>query len=212
MYLHPSHIKDELIEVMAQEKRIVPYIEMPIQHAHPKILRSMNRSYSPEMIIDLMEKFRKNIDGCFLRTTVMTGYPGETRREFEFLLQFLQENPFERLGVFVFSPEEGTKAYQFSDMVPEELATDRFDQIMAQQQYISKQLLSRHLGKTVSILPEFLENGYAVGRSVYDAPDIDGLVFLDKAVKIGEIVEAVLEENNEYDYFASVVETGDDFD
>ena len=184
MYAYPGHVSDSLIEVMASQDKIVPYLDMPLQHGDPRTLRRMRRPSRLEMIYDHVEKLRAVMPDIALRTTFIVGYPGETEEEFQGLLAFAQAIEFDKVGAFPFSPEPGTPAAELPDPVPEEEKKERYSRLMEAQQPISLRKNQEQVGKVLDILVEgegeIAESGdpLVLGRSYRDAPEVDGLVLV----------------------------------
>ncbi|MCP4653000.1 MAG: MiaB/RimO family radical SAM methylthiotransferase [Candidatus Omnitrophica bacterium] len=186
LYTHPKHLQDSLIELIASEKRICKYIDLPIQHINDRLLKLMNRRTARAQIKRLISKIRRKIPNCFLRTSVIVGFPGETEAEFKELLEFIKDVRFERLGAFAYSREEGTAAYSFSDQVHYRRKNRRYNEIMRCQQNIADSVNSQFLGKEIDVLIEEKEKDVFVGRTQYDAYEVDGEVFIKmKDLKIG---------------------------
>lgn len=200
IYTHPKHFDDSLIELIAKEKKICRYIDLPIQHINDRILKLMNRGITKKEIITLIKKIRKKIPNCVIRTSVIVGFPGETQREFKELLDFLGKVKFERLGAFIYSREESTPAYDLPVQVHPSTKARRFREVMKQQQQIAKEVASKFIGREIDILVEGKKSGIFVGRSQYDAPEVDGLIYLRrKGLKIGEFYRAKIVDSSEYD-------------
>jgi len=168
LYTHPAHFSRELISVIADEENICKYIDLPIQHINNEILRKMNRRITGEEIKDLIDRLRARMEDVVLRTSVIVGFPGETRSQFAELLDFLKETRFERLGAFIYSPEEGTPAAGFPEQVPEKVKRERFDAIMRLQQNISRENNLKYLGKTLRVLIDE-EVSDETGRVIHSA-------------------------------------------
>ena len=181
LYCYPDKITDELIDEIANNDRVVKYIDLPIQHINNDILKAMNRHGDRATIEDAIKRLREKIPDITLRTTVITGFPGETEEQFEELCDFIKETKFDRLGAFAYSREEDTPAYDFPDQTDEQTKQDRCDKIMALQADISNELNAKKLRKTVKVLCEGFDgaSGSYVGRSEADAPDVDGKIFFD---------------------------------
>lgn len=194
LYCYPEHITDRLLTVMREQPKMVRYMDIPLQHASAKVLRAMRRTGDRDSLTRLLAHIREQVPGIVLRTTVMTGFPGETEEDFAELCEFLQEARFEHLGCFAYSAEEGTKAADMPDQLPTEVKEHRRDIVMQQQERIASQWLSSQIGKTVTVLVESYDR-YAqcwFGRSAADAPDIDGKVFFSaekKDMQPGDMVE-----------------------
>ncbi len=188
MYAFPGYVTDQLIEVMATHKQVLPYLDMPLQHAHPKTLYRMRRPSNIDWVHRTLGKMRSKISNLAIRTTFIVGYPGETDEEYQALLDFVQEIRFDRVGTFQFSFEPGTTSEPLGDPIPAEMKQARFEQLMELQQSISMQINQSYVGKTLEVLVEGRDKGIAIGRSYRDAPEIDGMVFIEGNAKIGNIV------------------------
>jgi ribosomal protein S12 methylthiotransferase len=199
MYAYPGHISPRLIEILARDPRVCHYLDLPLQHAHPAVLRRMKRPPDPDRTRQLVADLRSAMPDLALRTSFIVGYPGETEAEFEALLGFVQEIRFDRVGVFLYSREEGTEAAELPDPVPEEVQIERHDRLMALQQQISLEINQAQVGCTLDVLVEGQGDGLSVGRSYRDAPEIDGLVLLPGKVPIGEIAPVRITGAMEYD-------------
>jgi ribosomal protein S12 methylthiotransferase len=206
MYAYPGHVSPRLIEVMAGDARICHYLDLPLQHAHPATLRRMKRPANLERTRRLIDDLREAMPDVALRTSFIVGYPGETEAEFEALLDFVAGSRFDRVGVFLYSPEEGTPAASLPDPVPEEVKAERYDRLMALQQGISLELNRIQVGRTLDVLVEGQGDGLSVGRSYRDAPEIDGMVILPGEVPVGEMVPARITGAMEYDLIGEVDE------
>ena len=154
LYCYPEHITDRLLDVMANEEKVLPYMDIPLQHASGTVLKWMNRPGNRETLTALIHRIREKVPGITLRTTVMVGFPGETEEEFEELCEFIKEVRFQRLGCFAFSPEEDTPAYKLPDQIPDEVKFRRRDIVMEEQSRISDAYNERMIGKTVTVLVE----------------------------------------------------------
>ena len=188
MYAYPGYVTDHLIDVMATNPQIVPYLDMPLQHAHPMTLRRMRRPSNIDWVYKTLEKMRSSIANLALRTTFIVGYPGETDEEFLTLENFIKEIKFDHLGVFTFSFEPGTTSEPLGDPIPSDLKQARLERLMSIQQEISIKKNQTFVGKTLPILIEGFNEGISIGRSYRDAPEIDGLVIIEGEAPIGEIV------------------------
>lgn len=203
LYTHPAHYNNELIEVIAHYPKICPYLDLPLQHISDKILKRMNRPVKKSYVISLINKLRDRIPNLTLRTTFIVGFPGETDKEFEELLNFVKEFRFERLGGFIFSREEGTPAYDFPQQIPMRIKNERLKNLMLTQQSISKEINSFHVGKEIEVLIDEIQSGkpkIAIGRTQGDAPEIDGKVVIrgDRA-QVGKFIKVKVTEASEYD-------------
>lgn len=188
MYAYPGYVTDRLIDVMATRNQVLPYLDMPLQHAHPKTLQRMRRPANVDWVHRTLGKMRTAVPNLAIRTTFIVGYPGETDDEYQALVDFVQEIRFDRVGTFQFSFEPGTTSEPLGDPIPEEVKQERFEHLMELQQGISLQVNQSYVGKTLDVLVEGRDKGIAIGRSYRDAPEIDGMVFIEGAAKIGEIV------------------------
>ncbi|MCM8831190.1 MAG: 30S ribosomal protein S12 methylthiotransferase RimO [Candidatus Omnitrophica bacterium] len=200
LYVHPRHFSDELINVIAGEEKICKYIDLPIQHINDRILKLMNRNITKSQIVSLIEKIRKKIPNVVLRTTVIVGFPTETEKEFEELCEFLREIRFERLGCFMYSREENTDAYFLKPQIHHKIKKARFDRLMSLQKQIASQFNQKFVGSTLKVLVEEKEDGLYIGRSQFDAYEIDGVVFLkNNKLKIGDFYNTKIIDAYEYD-------------
>jgi ribosomal protein S12 methylthiotransferase len=209
LYCYPDCVTDELIDVIASEDKIVKYIDLPIQHVSPKIVKAMNRRDSRESLEALIKKLRERIPDLTLRTTLIVGFPGETQEEFTQLCEFVREIRFERLGVFTYSQEEGTPAAKMTNQIDEEVKKRRQEVIMDEQSRIVEENNQKMLGKTIEVLCEGFDR-YAecmFGRSRADAPDIDGKVFFtaEKRPKPGSFVNVKITDVCDYDLIGELV-------
>ena len=186
LYCYPEEIYDELIQVMKEEKKICHYLDLPIQHASDKILKRMGRRTTRAQLTEIVEKLRREIPDIVLRTTLITGFPGETEEDHQELMEFVDEMEFDRLGVFTYSPEEGTPAEKMADQVPEELKEERRDQLMELQQEISLEKGNDRVGQELMVMIEGKVSGESayIARTYGDAPKVDGYLF----VQTGELL------------------------
>jgi ribosomal protein S12 methylthiotransferase len=217
MYAYPGHVSDELIEVMAREEKIVPYLDMPLQHGDPRTLRRMRRPARLEMVYDHITKLRAAMPNIAMRSTFIVGYPGETEEEFQGLLDFVQAIEFDKVGAFKFSPEPGTPAALLGDPVDDNTQEERYARLMELQQPISLRKNQAQVGKQLEILIEGegeIEGSgmpLLLGRSYRDAPEVDGLVLVPgiSGVPIGTMLEVHINSAMEYDLVGEplIVET-----
>jgi len=205
MYTFPGHITSRLIEVLAGHPQVCPYLDIPLQHAHPAVLRRMGRPANVRAVRALLHRLRAAIRDLVLRTTFIVGYPGETEEEFAALREFLQEEAFERVGVFPYYCEEGTAAAALPGPLPAEVAARRREELLTIQQDIARQWGQRQVGRVVEVLVEGVEKGLVVGRTRWDAPEVDGLVLAQGQARIGEIVPVKLTAASDYDLWGEVV-------
>ena len=201
LYSYPDEFNDELIEVIAREDKICKYVDIPIQHASNRILAKMARRSSREKILHLIEKLRKRIPGIVLRTTLIVGFPGETEEDFKELYDFVLETKFNRLGVFAYSREEDTPAFNMPNQVEEAIKQERLEKIMLLQKNISLEYNRKLVGQTLKVLVEGVSDNEYFGRSCMDAPEIDGKVYFksDKEIIPGDFCSVIIKEAYEYD-------------
>lgn len=188
MYAFPGYVTDRMIETMAKYPQILPYLDIPLQHASREVLRRMRRPANIEWVYRTIEKLRLTLPGITIRTTFIVGYPGETEAAFQELLDFISEVRFDRVGAFKFSFELGTPSEPLGDPIPEEVKTERWERLMALQQGISLQKNQSLVGSTLEVLIEGNGEGLSIGRTYRDAPEIDGLIFVEGNLPSGEIV------------------------
>ncbi len=189
LYTHPAHYDGELIDVLASAKRVIPYLDIPMQHINDGILRRMGRRTDSAGIIGLLDRLRRNIPDLTIRTTFITGFPGEGEAEFAELEDFIREQRFDRMGVFAYSPEEGTPAADFPDQTPQSTAAARASRLNEIQQGILKEKLDRAAGSVVTAMIDSVRGGEAIGRGPADAPDIDTFIRIrGRGLRPGEFV------------------------
>lgn len=205
LYAFPGVVTDHLIEVMKTRKQILPYLDIPLQHADTKILKSMRRPSNMKSVKQTISKLRTAIPDIAIRTTFIVGYPGETEEEFQTLLDFIQEIRFDHLGAFTYFQEKGTFAEKLGDPVSEEVKQERLERLMTLQQEISLQKNQTWVGKTLSILVEGYNEGISIGRSFRDAPEIDGMVFVEEQLPIGEIIDVKITDALVHDLIAQPI-------
>ena len=209
LYCYPEEITDELIAVMKKEKKICHYLDIPIQHSEDTILKRMGRRTNRAELVSLVEKLRKEIPDIVLRTTLITGFPGETEEEFKNMVDFVDSMEFDRLGVFPYSAEEGTKAAEMDGQITEEVKESRRDEIMALQQEISADKAASRIDDEMSVLIEgyLYEDDIYIGRTYMDAPKVDGNVFVraEEELISGDIVPVRITGANEYDLIGDVI-------
>lgn len=202
LYLYPDNIDDKLIDTIKNNNKIAKYVDMPLQHASDNVLKLMNRRTSKEAIKSIIAKLRDKIPEMVIRTTFIVGFPGETESDYNELFDFIKEVKFDKLGVFTYSREENTPAYSLPNQVDEEVKDKRRDAIMELQLKISENLMSNKLGNVYHVMiEEFAEENLYVGRSFMDAPEIDGVVYVNSSedLEIGDIVKVKITEYLEYD-------------
>ena len=190
LYAYPGYVTDELIEVMATHGQILPYLDMPLQHAHPATLRRMKRPANMDWVFNSLAEMRAVMPDLALRTTFIVGYPGETEEEFQTLMDFIEEIRFDRVGAFQFSFEPGTTSESLGDPIPEEVKQERWERLMERQQNISLERNQSYVGKILDVLIEGQGDGLSLGRSYRDAPEIDGMVIIEDEIPIGSMVPA----------------------
>lgn len=210
LYCYPERITDELLDVIAQEEKLVKYLDIPIQHCNGDILKAMNRRGDNKSLRALIDKIRERIPGVTLRTTLIAGFPGETQEQFDELAQFVKDVRFDRLGCFAYSAEEGTPAERFEGQIDFKTKEKRSDIIMEQQMLISYELNEQKIGSTLEVVCEGFDR-YAecyFGRSCADAPEIDGKVFFtgDRKYSVGEYVKVTVDDVLDYDLIGTVTE------
>lgn len=205
LYCHPDHVTDGLIDLIATEPKVVPYLELPFQHANKELLASMNRKGSGTEYLELIRKMRAKVPDIALRSTFIVGYPGETDEQFKELCAFAKEAELDRGGVFIYSQEEGTKAASLEDL-PHELKVERYNTLSAIVEEGMLNRLSSRVGKKVRVLvEEESEGGLWIGRSEYDAPEVDGVFFLTgQGLQLNTIVEATVTEQVDFDLAGSL--------
>ena len=204
-YMYPYPSIDDLIPLMAEGK-ILPYLDVPLQHASPTVLKSMKRPGTIERTLERIQQWREICPEITLRSTFIVGYPGETEQDFELLLDFLEKAQLDRVGCFPYSPVEGAAANELANQVPDEIKQQRFDRFMQLQQKISMQKLQAKIGKILAVIIDEVDEEGAIGRSMADAPEIDGVVYLneEKDVKVGDIVQVIIEHSDEYDLWGTI--------
>lgn len=206
LYLYPEYITDDLLTVMAQEPTICHYLDIPIQHVSDHILKSMGRKSRHESLLRLMDKVRSVLPDATIRTTFIVGFPGETEADFQKLLDFVRKQQFDWVGAFVYSPQENTPAYGFANQVPDKIKQERLQQLLQEQQSITKLRNEAWVGKTLSVLIEKTTPQSAIGRCFRQAPEVDGVTYIKGAhLEPGQIVKATIEQAGIYDLKGRVV-------
>jgi ribosomal protein S12 methylthiotransferase len=233
LYTHPAHWTEELIQAIAESPKVARYIDIPLQHIHENMLERMRRETSRRYIEELLERLREGIPGVALRTTFIVGFPGETEEYFASLLEFIRKVKFERLGVFTYSQEEGTRAGKMAGQIPEEIRRERRDRAMAVQREVAREVSQRFVGRTLRVLVEKqagpnemkaatveswehgqlrgghdgerkLSGKWYVARGEADAPDIDGRVYVHGACVPGEFAQVKITGHTDYDLLAEI--------
>ena len=201
LYLYPDRISDELLDLIQNEPKVCKYIDLPLQHINDRILNLMHRQTRKQDILRLIDKIRKKIPRIAIRTSIIVGFPSETEKDFKELLDFILDVRFERLGVFTYSQEEGTQAYNFKNQIPDNIKEERFNTLMMQQQKISQDVNKEFLGETIDVLIDEKEEDSYLGRSQYDAPEVDGLIYVDSKERLnaGDFVKVEITDTLEYD-------------
>jgi len=190
LYAYPGYVTASLIQVMVDNPQILPYLDIPLQHAHPDVLRRMRRPANMDWVYRTLEKMRAALPGLALRTTFIVGYPGETETEFQTLLDFIREIRFDHVGAFTFSFEPGTGSEPLGDPISAEIKLERLERLMLLQQDISLSRNQSFVGKKMDVLVEGYDGGISIGRSYRDAPEIDGLVLIEGKAPVGKITPA----------------------
>lgn len=208
MYAYPQFVTPELIDVMARLPNVCRYLDMPLQHAHPDVLKRMRRPSDMDAVRRLLDSLRQALPDIALRTTFIVGYPGETEAQFQALLDFMAEARFDHVGVFRYSREPGTPAADLPGQVPEGVKRARYEQAMALQQEISRARNAALVGRVLDVLVDGAGDGISVGRTYRDAPEIDGLVLMPGELPVGSFVRARITGAMEYDLLGEVVGEG----
>ena len=205
-YVYPYPHVDDLIPLMA-DGTLLPYLDIPLQHASPKILKAMKRPGSIDRTLERIKQWREICPDLTLRSTFIVGFPGETEEDFQLLLDFLKEAQLDRVGCFKFSPVKGAPATEMADQVPEDVKEERFHRFMQLQQEISANRLKQKIGKTLDVLVDEIDEEGIIGRSKADAPEVDGLVYVDNLsginVKVGDVIKVTITNSDEYDLWGS---------
>lgn len=211
LYLYPDEITDELIALMKSDKRICPYLDMPIQHVNNQVLKAMRRMTSKEDIIHTIKLLRREIPEVVIRTSLIVGFPGETEEQFEELVQFIQDCPLDNVGIFKFSREPGSHAYSLPDQIPEEVKNNRYHRLMQVQKKVVKKRQKKMIGKKLSVFVEGYHpesNLLMVGRHYGQCPDIDGQVIINDARKVkafGQLYTVEITDTTDYDLIGRVI-------
>lgn len=209
-YYYPDELSDKAIDIMAKSTKICPYLDMPVQHFSDKILKRMNRKITSELIFNRLKKLRERIPNITIRTSVIVGFPGETEEDFKQLFKGIKEAEFDHLGVFKYSDEEGTPAYNLKDKVSQDTIDKRFEEIYELQKEISKRKNQRYLGRTIKVMIEGAHPETELllqGRHIGQAPDIDGHVIINEGFAYpGQIVDVAITEAHDYDLIGCIVE------
>ncbi|HAX85756.1 MAG TPA: 30S ribosomal protein S12 methylthiotransferase RimO [Cyanobacteria bacterium UBA11370] len=206
-YAYPTGLTPSVIEAIQETPNVLPYLDLPLQHSHPEVLRAMNRPWQGRVNDAIIERLKTALPNAVLRTTFIVGFPGETDQHFDHLRQFVQHHEFDHVGVFTFSPEEGTPAYTLPNQLPQAVMEARRDALMATQQSISLKKNQAEVGKVVDVLieQEHPATGELIGRSARFAPEVDGLVYVQGEARLGTIVPVDITDADTYDLYGSVV-------
>ncbi len=206
-YTYPVNFSDELLQLINDRPNICKYIDIPLQHCSDRILKSMKRGVNAEGQKDLVRRIKKFIPDVAIRTTMIVGYPGETQQEYNELRDYIREMEFDRLGIFTYSPEEDTPAFTMEDDVPEELKTQRLEELMEMQEEISLEINTRKVGKVFMVIIDSLEGGFYIGRTQFDSPEVDNevLVPANTKLEIGNFYQAKITSASSFDLYADIV-------
>ncbi len=211
-YAYPTHFPEDLFRVMRENDNVCKYMDIALQHISTPVLERMRRHITKEETYQLIEKFRREVPGIHLRTTLMVGFPGETDTDFEELKEFVKKVRFDRMGAFAYSEEEGTYAAEhYQDDVPSEVKQQRLDELMEIQENISAELGMAKIGKVLKVIVDRIEGEYYVGRTEYDSPEVDPEVLLackEKELQIGEFYDVKITSSDDYDLYGTVVHDG----
>jgi len=207
LYCHPDNMTDDIIELISQNEKVVPYIDIPFQHINSRILASMGRKGNYSIYMELVKKLRSRVENIVIRSTFMTGYPGETDSEFNEIIQFLKEARLDKVGCFMFSPEDDTKAFLLDDNVPAEKKQARYDAVMSLQRDISAEKMKSFIGAELDVIvEESIDKETCIGRSIYDAPEVDGVFYLTcDSQRVNSIVRARVLDAYEYDLIGEIL-------
>ena len=207
-YAYPAGFPEDLLDVIKYNPKVCNYLDIPLQHISDPMLKSMKRALGNEGTLKLVKKIRKQLPGVAIRTTLIVGYPGETEDDFQQLMDFVRESKFERLGLFQYSPEEGTSAFALKDDVPEKVKQERADQLMMLQQDISNKLNKAKEGKVLKAIIDKKEGEFYIGRTEFDSPEVDNEVLIDsskKEVAVGEFYNVKITKADFYDLYGELI-------
>lgn len=208
LYLYPDHFTDDLIEEFKNNDKLVNYVDIPLQHISDNVLKNMNRKTSKDHIIKTLKNLRKSVPDIVIRTTFIVGFPGENQEDFDQLVDFIEDIKFDKLGVFEYSREDGTRAASLDEQIPDNIKEERKNEIMAIQSDISGEILSKNSGKTFEVLiEEKIDDNNYVGRTYIDSPEIDGVTYVqsDKELEIGEFVQVEIIDSLDYDLVGELI-------
>jgi len=207
-YAYPSKFPLEVLDTMASQKKICNYLDIPLQHASDPVLKRMRRQITNNETIELLNEAKKRVPGLTIRTTFLVGFPGETEKDFENLISFVQKTEFDRIGVFQYSHEENTSAYEMEDDVPEEIKTERANRLMEVQKDISYQKNVNKIGQKLKILVDRKEGGYFYGRTEADSPEVDNEVQInakENYVRVGDFCDVEIIDALEYELIGKII-------
>ena len=204
LYFYPNRLTDEVIETMASLPKVLNYIDIPLQHAHPDVLRRMKRPWDGERYLALFEKLRRSLPEVAIRTTFIVGFPGETDAEFDYLIDFVEKARLDRVGAFPFSREPGTPSYDMDGQISQKVKNERYDKLMRRQKQISLEINQGKIGSQIPILVEELRDGWVCGRSYRDAPEIDGLVYAPGSAALGSLTPVNITGAEPYDLYGEL--------
>jgi ribosomal protein S12 methylthiotransferase len=210
LYAHPAHLTDEMIDAMAECDKVLPYLDLPLQHISDRLLKMMGRKTTRARIESILEQLRRKIPGIAIRTTFITGFPGETEADYEELKSFIKEQKFDRLGVFAYCPEENTPAFTMAEQVPEAVAEQRADGLMKIQGKIALELNKKLAGRVFRVIIDEVGKKFAVGRTYMDAPDVDNTVRISPpdGLRAGDVADIRITGVSKYDLFGEVQKKG----
>jgi ribosomal protein S12 methylthiotransferase len=205
-YAYPTGLTPKVVQVIQETPNVLPYLDLPLQHSHPEILKAMNRPWQGRVNDQIISRIKSALPDAAIRTTFIVGFPGETDEHFEHLLQFVRDHEFDHVGVFTFSPEEGTAAYNLPSQLPQDVMEERRDALMEAQQPISWKKNQAEVGKTVDVLleQEHPETGEIIGRSARFAPEVDGQVYVSGIARLGAIAPVKIVDADIYDLYGEV--------
>jgi ribosomal protein S12 methylthiotransferase len=201
LYFYPNRLTDEVIEAMASLPKVVEYVDIPLQHTHPDVLRRMKRPWDGDRYLSLIERLRAAMPDVAVRTTFIVGFPGETEQQFASLVSFVQEAKLDRVGAFLFSREPGTPAHDMPGQVPLKVKQERYDRLMRAQQAVSLSKSHHWEGRSLRVLVDECKDGWVAGRSFRDAPEIDGWVYARGNAEPGTFVDVQVTEGREHDLY-----------
>jgi ribosomal protein S12 methylthiotransferase len=212
-YAYPTGLTPKVIAALQETPNVLPYLDLPLQHSHPEVLRAMNRPWQGQVNDQIIERIKTAIPNAVLRTTFIVGFPGETEEHFQHLVDFVERHEFDHVGVFTFSPEDGTPAFELPNQLPQSIMDERRDWLMTLQQPISWRKNQAEIGKWVEVLieQENPETGELIGRSARFAPDVDGVVYVQGEARLGSLVPVLITDAQPYDLYGRVASTSDLF-